>query len=148
MKVALIHMGYFIALMILSILSSFVIFGAGLGGSIDLFALFIPFVFSVLWVWIYISGVRRIRQLTSPTKNWTFISLFLSGIFTVYSLFLTTWILPVAFIISVILLLFWYLLLFAYTKSKSSFPQSMYGSILLIVSLIFAYLICEYLITM
>lgn len=137
-------MGYFIALIILSITSSFVLFGAGFGGGIDLPALFIPFVFSVFWVCVYIWGVLSM----SPTKNWTFISLFLSGIFTVYSLFLTTWIVPVAFILSVLLLLIWYALLFAYTKSKSSLPQSMYGSMLFIVSLIFAYLICEYLITL
>lgn len=148
MKVALIHMGYFIALIILFILSSFVIFGAGLGGGIDLHALFIPFVFSVLWlcdyIWRILSMSPNKIQLIYPTKNWTFINLFLSGIFTVYSLFLTTWILPVA---SVILLLIWYSLLLSYTKIKSSYTLKILGSILFIVSLVFAYQICEYYIT-
>ena len=152
MKVALIHIGYFIVIIITSIVSFGIIFGAGFTEGIDLFTLFIPFVLSVLWnfayIWQFLSISSNKTQSIHPTKNWTFISLFLSGIFTVYCLFLTTLLIPVAFVISFVLFLIWYSLLFAYTKSKSSLPQSIYGSILLIVSLILAYLICEYLITM
>lgn len=152
MKVALIHIGYFIALIIMAIISFATIFGAGFTEGIDLFTLFIPFVLSVLWnfpyVWQFLSISSNKTQSVRPSKNWTFISMFLSGIFIVYSLFLTTLLIPVGSVISVILLLVWYALLFAYTKSKSSLPQNMYGSILLIVSLFLAYLICEYLITM
>lgn len=152
MKVALIHIGYFIGHIILSFISFFTIFGAGFGGEIDLFTLFIPFVLSVFWNFAYVWQFLSIRsnkiQSIYPTKNWTFISLFLSGIFIVYSLFLTTLLIPVGAVISVTLLLIWYALLFAYTKSKSGLVQSIYGSILLIVSLILAYQICKYLITM
>ncbi len=151
-KVALIHMGYFIVLITLSFLSFFTIFGAGFVGGIDLLALFIPFVFSVLWLCDYIWRIFSMSpnkiQLIYPTKNWTFISLLLSGIFTVYSLFLTTWMLPVASVISVILLLSWYFLLYGYTNKKSKDALRALGSILFLISLVYVYLICAYYITM
>ncbi|RHW29963.1 hypothetical protein [Oceanobacillus profundus] len=152
MKVALIHIGYFIVIIITSIVSFGIIFGAGFTEGIDLFTLFIPFVLSVLWnfayVWQFLSMSSNKTDSIRPSKNWTFISMFLSGILIVYSLFLTTLLIPIGSVISVLLLLIWFALLFAYTKSKSSIPQSIYGSILFIVSLILAYLIFEYLITM
>lgn len=143
MKVAFIHIGYFIALIIISMVSFSTIFGAGFSKGIDLFTLFIPFVLSVLWnfayVWQFLSISSNKTESFRPSKSWTFISMFLSGIFIVYSLFLTTFLLPIVSVISVLLLLIWFALLFAYTKSKNSLPQIMYGSILLIVSLFLAY---------
>ncbi|MFD1608597.1 hypothetical protein [Oceanobacillus luteolus] len=101
MKVALIYIGYFLALIILSFISFFTVFGAGLGGGIDSIALFIPFVLSVFWnvayVWQFLRISLNKAPSIHPTKNWAFISLFLSGIFIVYSLFLTTLLIPVGF---------------------------------------------------
>lgn len=132
-NVALIHIGSIIALIILCILSFFTIFGAGFGGGIDLFTLFIPFALSVLWnfayVWQFLSTISNKTQSFHPTKSWTFISFFLSGIFIVYSLFLATLLIPLGSVMSIVLLLIWYALLFAYTKSKRSLPQSIYGSL-------------------
>ncbi|MDC3414763.1 hypothetical protein NC800_15410 [Aquibacillus sp. 3ASR75-286] len=158
MKVALIHMGYFIALIILSFMSFFVILGAGFGGKINTFVLFIPFVFSVLWLSDYIWRILSTKpdkiQLFHPSKNWTFISLFLSGIFTVYSLFLTALIpFPIESAPSwmflgtpVILLFIWYWLLYRYTKNKYKSKQSqwMLSSLLIILSLIYDYQICKF----
>ncbi|WP_226036858.1 hypothetical protein [Aquibacillus saliphilus] len=156
MKVALIHTGYFVALIILSVASFFLILGAGFGGFINIFVLFIPFVFSVLWLsdytWRILSTNPDKIQLIRPTKNWSFISLFLSGIFTVYSLFLTSLFpTPIERAPSwmflgtpIILLLIWYWLLYRYTKNKRNYTQRVLSSILFIFALIYAYQICEY----
>ena len=155
-KVALIHTGYFIALIILSFLSFLVIGGAGFVGKINTFVLFIPFVFSVLWLsdytWRILSTNPNKIQLFRPTISWEFIGLFLSGIFTVYSLFLTTFIpTPIEpapswmFLgTSVILLLIWYWLLYRYIKNKSKYTPRILGSILFIISLVYAYQICGF----
>ncbi|NWO12504.1 hypothetical protein [Virgibacillus sp.] len=149
MKVALIHMAYFIALILLSVLSFFTIFGAGFVGGIDLYTLFIPFIFSVLWlcdyIWRMLSMNPNKIQLIGPTKDWAFISLFLSGICIVFSLFLST-LLPVLGI-SIILLLSWYFLLYGYTNKKNKDALRALGSILFLISLVYAYLICGYYIT-
>lgn len=146
MRVTLIHIGYFIALIILSFISFFIILGAGLGGGVDLYALFIPFVFSVMWISDYTWRLLSLKpdkiQLIRPTKNWAFISLYLSGIFIVFSLFLST-LLPVLGI-SIILLFIWYLLLYGYTKKKSKYVLRVLGSILFLNSVIYTYLICEF----
>ncbi|MGV3464867.1 MAG: hypothetical protein ACO1OT_06185 [Heyndrickxia sp.] len=158
MKVML-HIGYFIALIILSFISFFTIFGAGFVGPINTYILFIPFVFSVLWLSDYTWRFLSIKsypdkaQLFRPSKNWTFISLFLAGIFTVYSLFLTTLIPfptesvpPWVFLgTPIILLLIWYLLLYRYTKNINKNIQSPWvlNTLLLILSLIYTYQICR-----
>ena len=146
MKVTLIHIGYFIALIMLSVISFFIIFGAEFGGGVDLYALFIPLVFSVMWISDYTWRLLSLKpdkiQLIRPTKDWAFISLYLSGIFIVFSLFLST-LLPVLGI-SIILLLIWYFLLYGYTKKKNKYALRVLGSILFISSIIYAYLICEF----
>lgn len=146
MKVIFIHIGYFITLIILSFISFFILFGAGFVGGVNLYALFIPFMFSVMWLSDYTWRILSINpnkiQLIRPTKDWTFISLFLSGIFIVFSLLLST-LLPVLGI-SIILLLIWYFLLYGYTKKKSKYALRVLGSILFIISLIYVYLICEF----
>ncbi|MHA6251498.1 hypothetical protein [Oceanobacillus sp. CAU 1775] len=90
MKVALIHIGFFIGLIILGILSFFTIFGIGFTEGITLFSLTIPFILSVGWNFAYMRGFLGLRsnevQSVRPSKNWTFVSMFLSGIFIVYSL--------------------------------------------------------------
>lgn len=156
MKVTLFHTGYFIALIILSFISFFVILGAGFVGNINTFVLFIPFVFSVFWLsdytWRILSTNSDKIQLIRPTMNWSFISLFLSGIFTVYSLFLTTlfpkptepapsWMFLGT---PIILLLIWYWLLNRYIKNKSNYIQRFLCSVLFIISLVYAYQIFSF----
>ncbi|RCW63339.1 hypothetical protein [Saliterribacillus persicus] len=156
MKVALFHVGYFIALFFLSVLSFFVLLGAGFAGHINTFVLLIPFIFSVLWLcdytWRMLSTNPDKIQLISARKNWTFISIFLSGILTVYSLFLTTltpastetapsWIFLGT---PIMLLLIWYWLLYRYIKHKNNYIQWMLRVILLILSLLYAYEIFTY----
>lgn len=117
-----------------------------LGEGVDLYALFIPFVFSVMWISDYTWRLLSLKpdkiQLIRPTKDWAFISLYLSGIFIVFSLFLST-LLPVLGI-SIILLFIWYLLLYGYTKKKSKYVLRVLGSILFLNSVIYTYLICEF----
>ncbi|WP_208587196.1 hypothetical protein [Gracilibacillus suaedae] len=158
MKVRFIHMGYFIALIALSFLSFFVIFGAGFVGKINIFILVFPLALSGLWLsdytWRFLSLKPEADkiQLIHPAKNCTFISLFLSGIFTVYSLFLTTLIpTPIEEISAwiflgtpAILLMFWYILLYRYTKNKKDKIQLVLGSFLVIISLVYTYQICEF----
>ncbi len=156
MKVALFHVGYFIALFFLSVLSFFVLLGAGFAGHINTFVLLIPFIFSVLWIcdytWRMLSTNPDKIQLIRPTKSWEFIILFLSGIFTVFSLFLTTltpastetapsWIFLGT---PIMLLLIWYWLLYRYIKHKSDHIQGVLSPILFIMSLIYAYQIFTY----
>ena len=150
MKVVFIHLGYFTALIILSFASFFVIFGAGFVGKINTLILFIPFVFSVLWLsgytWFILNANPDKIQFFRQTKSWEFISLYLSGIFTVYSLFLTT-LLPTPiepapswmFLgTSIILLLIWYWLLYRYKTNKSNYTQKILSSILFIISLVYS----------
>ncbi len=152
------HISYFFALIVLSFMSFFIIFGAGFAGKINLFILVIPFVLSTLWLsdytWRFLSlksDADKI-QLIYPAKNWTFISIFLSGILIVYSLFLTTLVPtpikdvpPYMFLgTSAMLLLMWYGLLYRYTKNKIDKIQLVLGSILIVVSSVYTYKICEF----
>lgn len=155
----LLYMGYFIALIVFSFISFFTLFGTGFVDGINAFVLFIPFVFSVVWLCDYTWRFFSVKsspdkvQLFRPTKNWTFISLFLAGIFTVYSLFLTTLIpFPAAFAppwvflgTPLVLLLLWYWLLYRYTKNKNKSEQSSWvlNTLLLFLSLIYTYQICS-----
>ncbi|MBP2242289.1 hypothetical protein J2Z40_002863 [Cytobacillus eiseniae] len=151
-----IHLGYFIALFILSFISFFLLFGAGFVGKINTFILFIPFVFSVLWISSYIWYIFRKNLNKLPlfhlTKRWEMISLLFSGIFTVYSLFLTTLILtpidaaPLWMFLGtpVILLLIWFWLLYTYKKNKSKYTQRVFGSVHFIISLMYTYQICSF----
>ena len=151
-------MGYFVALIILSSISFFVIFGAGFVGKINIFILLFPFALSCLWLSDYTWHFLSLKpeedkiQLIHPAKNWTFISLFLSGIFTVYSLFLTTLIPtpieeapPWIFLgTSALLLFIWYILLYRYTKNKKDKIQLVLGTFLVIISLVYTYQICAF----
>jgi hypothetical protein len=49
-KVRLIHMGYFVALITLSFISFVVIIGAGFVGKVNIFILVFPFALSGLWL--------------------------------------------------------------------------------------------------
>ncbi|SHM91554.1 hypothetical protein [Gracilibacillus kekensis] len=158
MKVKYFHISYFVALIVLSFMSFFIIFGVGFVGNINLFILVIPFVLSTLWLsdytWRFLSlksDTDKI-QLIHPAKNWTFTILFLSGILIIYSLFLTTLIpapindAPSWMFLGTpsVLLLMWYGLLYRYTKNKMDKIQLILGSFLLIVSLVYTYQICEF----
>ncbi|WP_102272315.1 hypothetical protein [Cytobacillus massiliigabonensis] len=159
MKIVFVHLGYFMALILLSFLSFFLILGAGFMGKINVFILFIPFVFSVLWLSDYTWRIFSINpkkiKLIRPAKNWAFFSLFLSGIFTVYSLFLTSMLPtpmepapPWMFLGTPILLLFiWYWLLYKYKKNNSNYTQMVLRSILFISSLVYAYQIFSFYLT-
>lgn len=155
-KVIRIHISYFIALIFFSFLSFFVLFGAGFVGKLNTIVLLIPFFLSVGWLsdytWRILSTNPEKKQLFRPTKSWAFIRLFLSGIFTVYSLFLTT-LLPTPYEsaplwmflgTSVIMLLFWYWLLYRYIKNKRNYVQHLLGSILFVISLLYAYQVFGY----
>lgn len=156
---ALLHIGYFIALIILSFISFFTIFGTGFVDGINAYVLIMPFVFSVLWLSDYTWRFFSIKkdpdkvQLFRPSKNWTFISLFLAGIFTVYSLFLSTLIpCPATFAppwvflgTPLVLLLIWYWLLYRYTKNNrhKQTKSLVLNTLLLFFSLIYTYQICS-----
>lgn len=159
MKIVFVHLGYFMVLILLSFLSFFLILGAGFMGKINVFILFISFVFSVLWLsdytWRIFSINPKMIKLIRTAKNWAFFSLFLSGIFTVYSLFLTTMLPtpmepapPWMFLRTPILLLFiWFWLLYKYKKNSSNYTLIVLRSILFISSLVYAYQICSFYLT-
>ncbi len=158
LKVKLFHISYFVALVALSFLSFLILLGAGFVGNINVFILVILFVLSALWLsdytWRLLSWKSDADKiwLIHPAKSWTFISLFLSGIFTVYSLFLTTLFptsvehaSPWMFLgTPAVLLLMWYRLLYRYTKNKMDKLQLVLGSLLVIASLVYTYQICEF----
>ncbi|UOQ49417.1 hypothetical protein MUN88_04745 [Gracilibacillus caseinilyticus] len=158
LKIKLLHVSYFGALVALSFLSFFILLGAGFVGNINVFILLIPFVLSVAWlsdyIWRFLSMKSKEDklQLIEPAKNGAFILLFLSGVLIVYGLFLTTLfptpiedVPPWLFLgIPVMLLLMWYGLLYRYTKNKTDKIQMVFGSFLVIVSLVYAYKICDF----
>ncbi|KAB8138107.1 hypothetical protein F9U64_06590 [Gracilibacillus oryzae] len=158
MKVSLIHIGYFVALIILSVVSFFVLLGAGFAGHLNTLVLCIPLILSVLWLCDYIWRIFSVNtdkiRLIRPAKNWAFISLFLSGVFTVYSLFLTTLTpsptetAPVWMFLGtpLILLLIWYWLLYRYLKNINHFSQQVLCTVLFIISLIYSYQIFKFII--
>lgn len=155
-KIALLHTAYFVALVILSILSFLFLFGFGFTSGINIFILLIPLVLSVIWfidyTWRILSMKQNKIELIHPTKSWSFVSLFLAGIFTVYGLFLTTLSpIPVEGVpfwlflgTPLVLLLIWYWLLYRYIKDKSQYIQGFLGSLLFILSLIFVYHTLEF----
>ncbi len=161
MNAVFIHVGYFFVLIMLSFLSFYMIFGAGFAGNINMVVLFIPFVFSVLWVSGYAWSFRRLafgrdaKRHSFPLKNWVFVSLYLAGIFSVYSLFLSTlfptpienappWMfLGTPFV----LLLLWYWLFSRYVKNTHQYKQTQQqamSSVLFMLSFLYTYGICSF----
>ncbi|RKL65935.1 hypothetical protein CR203_17840 [Salipaludibacillus neizhouensis] len=158
MKVFLFHTVYLIALIILSFFSFAILFGFGFVGEINIYVLLTPSVLSALWIsgylWIFLhlesypNGVNHFFRL----KSWEFISLFLAGVSTVFSLFLTT-LFPIPIESAplwmflgtpVMMLVIWYWLFYRYAKNKnkSKHTQSVMNLILFILSLTYIYQIC------
>ncbi|WP_186579500.1 hypothetical protein [Aquibacillus kalidii] len=159
MKKILLHIGYFMALIILSFFSFVVLLGAGFVGKLNVVVLLIPFIFSVLWLsdytWRFMSMKSSSNkvQLIHPTHTLEFISLFITGTLIVYSIFLSTlfpfpspeyapsWMFlgtPVVFLVM------WYWLLHRYEKNTGASKQLFLNSILLILSFLYIYQICRF----
>jgi len=136
----------------LSLVSFYLIFGAGFGSDINIIVLFTPFAFSVFWLigytWFILrTNPDKIKWIFRPFKNWGFTSFLFLGIFTAYCLFLTLFFGYLPMIgTSIILLLILYWLLYRYTKNKNKgkYMQWVPSTILLVLSLIYAYQMCRF----
>ncbi|TDQ41196.1 hypothetical protein EV213_104194 [Aureibacillus halotolerans] len=156
MKAFLVHASYFVALIFLSFFSFFFIFGLGFIGRINLFYLSIPLGLSMIWVGAYTWSVLRLKfgankvEQVFNLKNPKLICLLLTGIITVFGLFLSTLFpfptqdVPAWIFLGTpaILLLFWCWLLYRFVQNKRKRSQWIMKVLHFLISLTYTFHVC------
>lgn len=158
MKNTLVHAGYFIILIALSIFSFFFIFGSGFVGDLNASVFVFLSILSMMWVSSYAWSVLRIESSsaevdhTTRIKNWYFVSIHLAGTCTVFNLFLSTMFptppfqlgYPWIFIgTPLVMFIIWLSLFYRYAKNKNKPYHSIMSFVLLFLSLLYSYQVCS-----